>query len=69
LIHGFGFVHCSPNSLSVNSKQPHSPWVLELKARAELVEEKFLQNPEAALAQLEAWKEETKRKLNLDKYY
>jgi hypothetical protein len=45
-----------------------SPWVLEVKARAELVKEKLLQNPEAALAQLEAWKAETKRKLNLDNY-
>ncbi len=44
------------------------PWVLELKARAELMEEKLLPKPEVALAQLEAWKSETVSKLGLEKY-
>jgi hypothetical protein len=44
------------------------PWMIELKARAQLIEERLSESPETALAQLEAWKEETKRKLKLDKY-
>lgn len=43
-------------------------WLLELVARAKSVEEKLLRKPEAALAQLEAWKAETVRKLGLEKY-
>lgn len=43
-------------------------WVLALVARAKSVEEKLLPKPEAALAQLEAWKAETVRKLGLEKY-
>jgi hypothetical protein len=42
--------------------------MIELKARAQLIEERLSESPETALAQLEAWKEETKRKLKLDKY-
>jgi hypothetical protein len=43
-------------------------WVLELVARAELMGEKLLPQPEAALAQLEAWKAETVVKLGLEKH-
>jgi hypothetical protein len=49
------------------SKSP-TPWVLELVARAKSVEEKLLPKPEAALAQLEAWKAETIGKLRLEKH-
>jgi hypothetical protein len=45
-----------------------TPWVLELVARVKSVEEKLLPKPEAALAQLEAWKAETIGKLRLEKY-
>jgi len=45
-----------------------TPWVVEQRNRAQLIEEKLLQNPEAALQQLEAWKAETIRKLGLEKY-
>jgi len=41
-------------------------WVLELVARAEMIEAKLLPKPEAALAQLEAWRAETIRKLGLN---
>ncbi len=44
------------------------PWVMEQRNRAQLIEEKLLQNPEAALAQLEAWKAETVSKLGFEKY-
>jgi hypothetical protein len=44
------------------------PWVLELKARAEMMEEKLLPKPKVALAQLEAWKTENISKLGLEKY-
>ena len=44
------------------------PWVMEQRNRAELVEGKILQNPEAALAQLEAWKAETIAKIGLGKH-
>lgn len=44
------------------------PWLLEIKARARLMKEKLSRNPEEALAQLEAWKAETKSKLKLEKY-
>jgi len=44
------------------------PWVMKQRSRAQLIEEKLSQNPEAALAQLEAWKAETVSKLGLEKY-
>ena len=44
------------------------PWELAMKARAQLIEEKLLPKPEVALAQLEAWKDETISKLGLEKY-
>lgn len=44
------------------------PWVMEQRNRAELVEGKLLQNPAAALAQLDAWTAETIGKLGLEKY-
>lgn len=45
-----------------------TPWVLELVARAELMEEKLLPKPEVALAQLKVWKAETVSKLGLEKH-
>jgi hypothetical protein len=45
-----------------------TPWVVEQKARAQLIEEKLLQNPETALEQLETWKTETIHKLGLEKF-
>jgi hypothetical protein len=44
------------------------PWVIELKARAELVQEKLLLKPKEALAQLEVWRAETVSNLGLQKY-
>jgi len=44
------------------------PWVVEQRGRAQLMEEKLLQNPEAALAQLEEWKKWTIGKLKLEKF-
>ncbi len=44
------------------------PWVVAQLNRAQLIEGKLLQNPEAALAQLEAWKDGTISKLGLEKY-
>lgn len=44
------------------------PWVMEQRNRAQLIEERLLQNPELALAQLEAWKAETVANLGLQKY-
>lgn len=44
------------------------PWVMEQRNRAQTIEEKLLQNPEAALEQLEAWKAETIAKLGLEKH-
>jgi hypothetical protein len=44
------------------------PWVLEQKARAQLVEVKLFKKPEDALAQLETWTNETINKLGLEKY-
>lgn len=45
------------------------PWVLEQRNRAQLIEDKLRQSPEAALAQLEEWKAGTIAKLRLEKYY
>lgn len=44
------------------------PWVVAQFNRAQLIEGKLLQNPEAALQQLEIWKAETFRKIGLEKY-
>jgi hypothetical protein len=44
------------------------PWDVEHRTRTELIEEKLLQNPEAALQQLEIWKAETIRNLKLEKF-
>jgi len=43
------------------------PWELAIRTRAQVIEEKLLPKPEAALAQLEAWKVETMSKLGLGK--
>ena len=44
------------------------PWVVAQRGRALLMEEKLLQSPEAALAQLEEWKKWTIGKLKLEKF-
>jgi len=44
------------------------PWVVEQRGRAQLMEDKLLQNPETALAQLDEWKKWTIGKLRLEKY-
>jgi len=44
------------------------PWVVAQFDRAHFIELKLLQSPEAALAQMEAWKDETICKLGLEKY-
>ncbi len=49
-------------------EQSDTPWIAELLQRTQLIEGKLLQNPETALAQLEAWKAETVNKLGLEKY-
>jgi len=43
-------------------------WVVKQRNRAQLIQEKLSQSPEAALMQLEAWKTETVNKLGLEKY-
>ena len=43
-------------------------WVVKQRNRAQLIEEKLLQSPEAALQQLEIWKAETVRNLGLEKF-
>ncbi len=45
-----------------------TPWVVAQFNRAQLIEEKLLPKPDAALAQLEAWKVETIGKLGLEKH-
>jgi hypothetical protein len=44
------------------------PWVVAQLARVQLIKGKLLHNPGAASAQLEIWKAETIRKLELEKY-
>ena len=44
------------------------PWVVEQRNRAQLIEQKLLQNAEAALQQLEIWKAETIHNLKLEKF-
>ncbi len=44
------------------------PWLVELRNRAQVIEEKVLQGPESALAQLGVWRAESLHRLGLDKY-
>lgn len=45
-----------------------TPWVVEQRNRAQLIEAKLSQSPAAALAQLEVWKAETIGKLGLERF-
>ena len=56
------------HQIQKNLSKPTAPWELALKARVQVIEEKLLPNPEAALTQLETWKVETICKLGLENY-
>jgi len=49
-------------------RQPTYAWELKQGARINLIEEKLLEDPGAAVAQLDAWKAETARNLELEEF-
>jgi hypothetical protein len=56
------------NQIQKSLSKSAVPWELDIRTRTQLIEEKLLPKPEAALAQLEAWKAETIGKLRLEKH-
>lgn len=45
-----------------------TPWIVNQRNRAQLIEAKLLESPESALKQLEEWKKQTIIRLGLEKY-
>ena len=72
----YTFIKCGdyPSALEALAEQKQRlegktiPWVVAQYARTKLIEEKLLENSEAALQQLEIWKAETICNLKLEKF-